>query len=170
MAIRGRKPNPAGLKVVTGNPGKRKQAQPKGDGESAAQGPVTTAPTFLSQDAKNEWKRLARALHNLGLLTTADRTTMAAYCQCYGRWAQAERKLAEMAKNDPHHGGMIIRTAKGNAVQNPLVGIANKAASDMVKYASEMGLTPTARARLEIGIGQPGKGQEKGGAARYFPS
>ncbi|MFA7218771.1 MAG: P27 family phage terminase small subunit, partial [Dehalococcoidales bacterium] len=38
----------------------------------------------------------------------------------------------------------------GNYIQQPLIGIANTAARDMVKYASEFGLTPAARASLGI--------------------
>jgi P27 family predicted phage terminase small subunit len=44
--------------------------------------------------------------------------------------------------------GLIIRTKAGNAIQNPLVGAANKAMADMVRYAAEFGLTPSARTRV----------------------
>ncbi|PIP18788.1 MAG: hypothetical protein COX41_06375 [Candidatus Omnitrophica bacterium CG23_combo_of_CG06-09_8_20_14_all_41_10] len=38
----------------------------------------------------------------------------------------------------------------GNWIQQPLIGIANKAAADMMRYASEFGMTPVARAKLGI--------------------
>jgi P27 family predicted phage terminase small subunit len=50
-------------------------------------------------------------------------------------------------------GGLMIKTSNGNAIQNPLVGTANKAASDVVRYAAEFGMTPSARVRLAIGGG-----------------
>ena len=44
--------------------------------------------------------------------------------------------------------GLIIRTQGGNAIQNPLVGTANKAMADMMRYAAEFGMTPSARTRI----------------------
>jgi phage terminase small subunit len=51
-------------------------------------------------------------------------------------------------------------TTNGNAIQNPLIGTANKAASDMVRYAAEFGMTPSARARISA--------QPPGGAGSKF--
>ena len=45
----------------------------------------------------------------------------------YGRWVQAEKAIAAMAKNDQVFGAFMIKTTNGNAIQNPLVGTANKA-------------------------------------------
>jgi len=42
----------------------------------------------------------------------------------------------------------LIKTSNGNAIQNPLVGTANKAAADMMRYAAEFGMTPSARTRI----------------------
>jgi hypothetical protein len=50
-----------------------------------------------------------------------------------------------MGKRDMLTGGLMIKTSNGNAIQNPLVGTANKAAADMVRYAAEFGMTPSAR-------------------------
>ena len=55
-----------------------------------------------------------------------------------------------MAKCDLLTGGLLIRTRNGNAIQNPLVGTAIKAASDMVRYAAECGMTSSARVRLAV--------------------
>jgi P27 family predicted phage terminase small subunit len=88
-------------------------------------------------------------LHGLGLLTGVDRAALAAYAQAYGRWAAAERALAKMAAADTVTGGLLIKTTNGNAIQNPLVGISNKASAAMVRYAAEFGMTPSARSRIE---------------------
>jgi P27 family predicted phage terminase small subunit len=54
-----------------------------------------------------------------------------------------------MAEADPTgRSALLVKTANGTAVQNPLIGIANKAAADMVRYASEFGMTPSARSRV----------------------
>jgi P27 family predicted phage terminase small subunit len=87
----------------------------------------------------------------LGILSGLDRAALAAYCQAYGRWAQAERALAKMSNQAD---GLIIKTVSGNMIQNPLVGVANKAMSDMMRYASEFGMTPSARSRISASEGE----------------
>src|SRR5271167_2051839 len=80
--VRGRKPKPTYLKLVTGNPGRRPI---KGDREPAAGG-LPQAPAELAGDARTEWRRVARTLHRAGLLATLDRAALAAYCQAFARW------------------------------------------------------------------------------------
>jgi P27 family predicted phage terminase small subunit len=145
MSPRGRKPTPTHLKLVRGNPGKRpvNQAEPK------PQVVLPSPPAELSEDALAEWHRVAAELHRLGILTEVDRAALAAYAQAYGRWVQAERAAAKMAEKDTLTGGLMIRTTNGNAVQNPLIGVANKAMADMVRYAAEFGMTPSARSRIQ---------------------
>jgi P27 family predicted phage terminase small subunit len=109
---------------------------------------LPSPPDELNPDARKEWGRVARKLRGQGLFTELDRGMLAAYCQAYGRWAQAERALAEMGKLDPVTGGLMIRTKSGNAIQNPIVGTANKAMSDMARFAAELGMTPSARTRV----------------------
>ena len=61
-----------------------------------------------------------------GLMTELDRAALAAYCAAYGRWAQAEQAINRMAAKDELNAALMIKTTSGNAIQNPLVGIANK--------------------------------------------
>ena len=42
-----------------------------------------------------EWHRLAGTLYDMGVLTMVDRAALAAYCQAYGRWVEAEEKLSD---------------------------------------------------------------------------
>lgn len=109
---------------------------------------LPSPPPHLSDDAKVEWGRVSEELYKIGLLSSIDRASLGAYCQAYGRWAQAERAIAEMGKRDLLTGGLMIKTSNGNAIQNPLVGTANKAMGDMVRYAAEFGMTPSARSRI----------------------
>ncbi len=140
----GRKPKPTHLKLVTGNPGRR----PLPAVEAQAVPALPSPPPHLSDDAKVEWGRVSEELYKIGLLSGIDRASLAAYCQAYGRWAIAERAIAEMGKRDLLTGGLMIKTSNGNAIQNPLVGTANKAMSDLVRYAAEFGMTPSARSRI----------------------
>jgi P27 family predicted phage terminase small subunit len=144
MAIRGKKPTPTHLKLVTGNPGKR--ALPKN--EPKPELAIPPVPRELCDDAKLEWGRVSVELHKLGLLSNIDRASLAAYCSSYGLWIRAMRKLRKKELDDPEYGGLLSFSAKGNIMSEPLVGIANKAAADMVRYAEQFGMTPSARARV----------------------
>jgi len=146
MPPKGRRPKPSHLKLVTGNPGKR----PLNKDEPKPKLSQPVPPAHLSTAAKGEWKRIAGPLYKLGLLSSIDRGVLAAYCQAYGRWVQAENAIKKMAAKDELTGGLMIRTSNGNAIQNPLVGTANKAMSEMAKYAGEFGMTPSARSRITI--------------------
>lgn len=142
MARMGRPPKPTNLKLLHGNPGNRTLNKREPKPKSAA----PEAPGHLSAAAQAEWARVCGELKTLGLLTGLDRAALAAYCQAYGRWVQAESALAKV-KNEAY--GLVIKTQSGNMIQNPLVGTANKAMSDMMRYAAEFGMTPSARAKIE---------------------
>jgi P27 family predicted phage terminase small subunit len=157
----GPRPTPTALKLVKGNPGKR--AMNRQEASVALAEP--TPPAFLSDDAKVEWGRVVGVLYRAGLMTEIDRAALAAYCQAYGRWAQAERALARMAEKDTLNAGLIIRTKNDNAIQNPLVGIANTAKRAVVKYAAEFGMTPSARTRVNA---NPDDEKPENPAAKYF--
>jgi P27 family predicted phage terminase small subunit len=141
-------PTPNVIKLLRGNPGKRRIAD-----EPKPQIPETVPepPPFLIGYAADEWYRVAPELHRLRLLTIADVMPFAAYCQAYMYWRTAAEALAAMASRDPVTNGLMVRGSAGSAMQNPLVHIARKAASDMVRYASEFGFTPAARARIAAG-------------------
>jgi P27 family predicted phage terminase small subunit len=144
--MRGRKPTPTNLKILSGNPGKRKIVQ-----EEIPVDPETpTPPEHMDEYALEEWNRIADGLNKMGILSSVDQSTLAAYCMACSRWRRAEEEIAELSKNPNSKGALVIKTVSGNYIQNPLIGIANKAAADMVRYAAEFGLTPSARVRLSI--------------------
>ena len=148
--MRGRKPIPTHLKVLRGNPG-HQALRPEREPDYEAAPDIPEPPAFLMPVAKDEWRRIATGLYHMGLLTLVDENPLAAYCQAYARWVTAEASLAKMAERDLLTNGLMIKTTGGNAIQNPLVGTANKAASDMLRYAIEFGFTPAARARIASG-------------------
>ena len=139
----GPKPKPTALKLVRGNPGKRPLN--KSEPQPQPRLSMPAAPQHLSKDALKEWRRVCRELLPLGLFSNLDKSALAAYCQAYGRWVQAERALSEVESETD---GLVIETQSGNTIQNPLVGIANKAMTDMVRYSAEFGMTPSARTRV----------------------
>lgn len=119
----------------------------------------------LSEIAQAEWARVCGELYAAGLLSSVDRAILGAYCQAFGRWVLAERTLAEMAKHDELSHGFMIKTINGNAIQNPIVGVANKAMADMARYATDLGMTPSSRSRVTARL--PGSGSSDP-ADRYF--
>ncbi len=130
MGRRGRKPRP---KVV--------------GQESAGLTALPRCPAHLNAVARKEWRRLASVLHSVGVLTVADRTALAVYCQAYSRWVEAEEKLATTP--------MLLKTPSGYVQQSPWLSVANKQMELMGRYMSELGLTPVARARLDISQDKP---------------
>jgi P27 family predicted phage terminase small subunit len=136
MAMRGRKPKPTALKLVQGNPGRR----PLNENEPAPPSTLPTCPAHLSDEAKKEWERLARVLNEMGVLTEVDRAVMAAYCQAYGRWVEAETKLRETP--------LLLKTPAGYVQQSPWLSISHKQIEIMAKLMPELGLTPSSRSRL----------------------
>jgi P27 family predicted phage terminase small subunit len=143
-------PVPTNLKLLRGNPGKR-AIRPEPEPEPLAALPKP--PDFLTAAAVNEWWRISEELRRLRLLTVADLHPLAAYCQAFGRWVDAERALRRMAERDPLTHGLMVKGSLGNPIQNPLVKVAAHAARDMVRYAAEFGLTPAARTRIAAGAG-----------------
>ena len=125
MAARGRKPKPTALKVLEGNPGKR----PLNDHEPIPPKGEFKCPSWLLPEAKKEWKRLASSLEAMGVLTMADLTAFAGYCQAYARWKEAEEFITQ-------HGSI--------AQQNLKI---------MQSFCSDFGLTPATRARIIAGGG-----------------
>jgi P27 family predicted phage terminase small subunit len=135
----GRKPEPTNLKLLKGNPGKR--AIKKDEIEPEIK--IPSPPKHLSVIAKIEWRRISRVLYSLKLLSDIDRTALAAYCQSYGRWVEAEKGVKES--------GLMVKTTNGNIIQSPLVGIANKSMQMMHKFLIEFGMSPAARCKVKVG-------------------
>ncbi len=154
--MRGRKPKPTALKVVEGNPGRR----PLNGREPKPPAKMPTCPSHLSATAKTEWKRLARVLSDVGLLTLVDRTVLAGYCQAYGRWVEAEKKLQETPT--------LLKTPAGYIQTSPWLTISNKQMELMAKYMAELGLTPSSRARLSVNIPSEEELRRKAIEDEYF--
>ena len=134
--MRGRTPTPTALKRRNGNPGKRgynhaEPVPPEG---------LPECPPHLSEVAQVEWERIAQALYDMGVLTTVDRAALAAYCQAWGRWVEAEEKLKETP--------VMLKTPSGYVQQSPWLSVSNKQLELMGRYMAELGITPASRSRV----------------------
>lgn len=135
----GRPPKPTALKELAGNPGKR--ATNKKEPTLKAERPPI--PKHLQGEARKEWNRIAKQLVEIGVVTKIDRAALAAYCQNWARWVQAEQ---EMSRADFR---MITFTESGYPVVSPWLNVANTAMKNMLRFLSEFGMTPSSRARVD---------------------
>lgn len=150
---RGRKNKPTRLKVLEGNPGKKRL--PKNE-PTPTDTSKPTPPSHLDKYGLDEWNRVCDGLHAMGVLFKIDMAILAAYCVSYSRWKHAEEELNKTRKKSEKN-ALIVTTAKGNIIPHPLVGVSNTAARDVLRYAAQLGITPSARASLGV---TPKKGEK----------
>ncbi len=136
VAQRGRKPKPTALKALEGNPGKRAL----NTNEPKPRQKAPRCPAWLEDEAKKEWKRMAKQLEQLGILTEVDMAAFAGYCQAYARWKEAEEFISQH--------GTIVKTPSGYWQQVPQVSIAQTYLKIMNKFCEQFGLTPSSRSRI----------------------
>lgn len=139
----GRPPKPTKLKLIEGNRGHR----PINRDEPQVPPALLDPPDHLSELAKEEWRQIQPQLFHCGIMTTLDRSTLEGYCQSYGDWVEYRQIIARMAARDEVTRGLLLRTANGFR-DNPLVHMANRAKSDFLRFAGELGMTPSARTRI----------------------
>lgn len=135
--MRGRKPTPVSLRLVRGNPGRRPIPE-----VAKVSSEMPQAPAHLSQRAREEWDTIAPQLHEAGLLAKVDRSALAAYCQAYGRWVEAEVALKTH--------GTLVKSPSGFPMVSPYLTVANKAMEQMTKMLIEFGMSPSSRSRVTV--------------------
>jgi P27 family predicted phage terminase small subunit len=140
----GREPKPTALKLVEGNPGKRKlnQNEPRFTGSPKC-------PAWLAKEAKAEWKRVTKELAALDLLKSTDTAALASYCQSYARWQQAEQTIEAEGQTIKEP----IVSKSGNIVgyktkRHPATTIAKDEKAAMLRSASLFGFDPSSRSRI----------------------
>jgi P27 family predicted phage terminase small subunit len=137
--MRGRKPKPTTLKILEGNPGKRSLK----DGPPPAPAGIPECPDFLDDEARAEWFRMTKELLDMGLLTRADRTALAAYCVAYSRWVAAEAQVRRL-------GPIVKSPLKNFPMKSPYLTVADQALETMRKFMVELGLSPSSRSRIRV--------------------
>lgn len=138
----GRTPKPAKLRLLEG----RGHGTDSG-GRKVQTGPAfkripPKAPTWLSREAKAEWKRVLPELSRLDLVKEADRAALAAYCEAWSTFVAASRQVARE--------GLTIAAAQGT-LPHPAVAIARNAGREVRSWASHFGLTPSTEQALAKG-------------------
>lgn len=144
MGARGPKRLPANVHLIRGNPS-RLPADRLRDA-IAPEVCLPEPPSHLSDPARAEWDRVGPELEALGLVSELDRAALAAYCQAYGRWVQAEERLRELGDE-----GLIETTSSGYKQIGVWLQISNRAVEQMAKFLAEFGMSPSARSRVTPG-------------------
>jgi len=136
----GRPPKPRVLKLLTGTLRKDREAKKPRLRKPAAGAKCPSPPSVMGKLAREEWRRVAPFLFRRGMLTLQNRSSLAAYCQSYGRWVGYEKVI------DEH--GATFTTEKGYVCQRPEVTQSQKERLTMLKFATEFGLTPSSDAKF----------------------
>lgn len=151
MGSRGPKQMPDNIRILTGNRGKR--ALPNNAGLLAPDIEIPDCPTHLTAEAKKEWARVAPELLKIRIITQLDRAALAAYCQAYGRWVEAERRIKELndagKKNGAQCAGLYDMTPNGFKQISVWLQISNRATTEMHKWMAEFGMTPANRVKIQ---------------------
>ena len=125
MAARGRKPQPPQLPPELGGGAPDKP-------QTIAQDPVASAL----------WDDLVNDLAAARVIAPSDAPILAALCSAYSRFCKAREILAASE-------WVSVNERTGAVKAHPLLGVEAGAAGEIKTYASELGLSPTARARIQ---------------------
>lgn len=136
MGARGPLPQKDNVRYLKGNPGKRR-SKPKPRAVRA----IPSPPTWLSKEAKAEWRRITPELHRLGLLAKLDRAVLAGYCQSWSQFVAAERLIGPR---------LCVIGQKGEVVKHPAWQVRRDALTQLTQLAKELGLSPNARGRMTV--------------------
>jgi P27 family predicted phage terminase small subunit len=138
----GRKPKPTALKVLQGNPGKRRLNR-----EEPAYGPgAPEKPEWLDRYASEEWDRLVAILVPARVITTGDLGILVIACTAYAqlRECAAFLKTKKALSYD-------ASSANGGTSYKPYpeVGQRNMARRQYQSALSELGLSPSSRTKVK---------------------
>jgi len=133
----GRPRKPTSLKLVEGSRDRRplelQAAEPRPDGE------VGEAPDHFTARQRKVWERIVHAAP-WGLLKALDRYVLEQFVMAVSRIEEANERYRD--------GPMLIKTASGIVVENPLLRIIRQQAMLVRAFAGELGFSPASRTRI----------------------
>ena len=163
----GRRGLPATVHVLRGNPSKKSAAELNAATQGlAVEAEAPKCPTFLTSEAKAEWKRIVDDLVSLGVVAKIDRAELAVYCQAWADWKKAREMIASLGDN-----GYVENTPSGYKQIAAWMQMANRAEERMRTAGASFGLNPSARSRMRTPSSPQGElfpNEEKDKAAKYF--
>lgn len=155
--MRGRRPKPTHLKLVSGNPGKR----PVNKNEPKVPRSRPSPPAHMSDKARETWGYVSGLLDRMGVLCEVDAVALEMLCEAYADYLAAKNELKDFGSEY-----YTTLTAAGDKMHrsHPAVAQKNDADRRIRGWLSEFGMTPSARSRVK----SDGEGNEDQDAAAYF--
>jgi P27 family predicted phage terminase small subunit len=137
----GRRPQPTALKVLRGNPGKRRLDAAREPTPAAVDADFDTPPPELAGDkrAQAEWRRLVPLLRDCGLISQAERAALISLCLEWSTYLAARWQLRRRG---------VTTVVDGVARKSPHLAIAAGALDHCHRMWTELGLTPSGRAKV----------------------
>lgn len=133
---RGRKPIPAHLRIVGGNPGKRPLPKKKRHVPTGLR-----APSDLTDTQKKLWKKINRDAP-YQLLKAIDVFALKRYVVALS--------IYDKAKHAIENSTLVIAYPSGYPGVNPWLGILNKQSDILLRLESEFGFTPSSRTKVGV--------------------
>jgi P27 family predicted phage terminase small subunit len=140
--MRGRKPKATATKEASGAFRKNPQRKNKAEPLPKRGWPVKPPHIAECEIASPQWDGLCKTLDEMNILTVADQSLLALYCQTYAEWMKLQRHVKE-------HGCSIMND-KGNVSQSPEAVQVHRYADRLLKMMAELGLTPSSRSRIKV--------------------
>ncbi len=133
----GRKPKPTALKVIHGTyrPDRANPSEPR------PRPGIPPCPKFLQGEARDAYRKTAKKLARIGLLTELDDMALSMLCQAWTDYLEATDQVLKS--------GMLVKSPNGFPVLNPYLVAANQAAKKVRSLLSECGMTPGSRSRIQ---------------------
>ena len=136
MGARGRIPQSADVLYLRGNPNHRKPKK-----TLRARPGAPNPPTWLSTEAKAEWRRVVPLIDELGILGQADRAVLSLYVDAWARWVDVARRLDREE---------LVRRERGHLAKTPLWQIYRDSSALVAQLAKLIGASPEARMRMNL--------------------
>jgi P27 family predicted phage terminase small subunit len=135
-------PKPVELKVLEGNPGKRRLPN------SPKFAPLTEhAPDELPPLGQALWRRLTKELGHTNVVQRTDRELLLAACDC---WALYQTNMALVRKYGALQTARNNNSERGALIVNPAWRVARDALREFNAIAAKFGLSPADRSRLTM--------------------
>ena len=141
---KGRRPKPASLRRLEGNPGHRpilpephisRQTRPE-------------PPTWLTPYARAAFLEVVDELFASGIVTKIDVWALASFAEFCSTFRSATETLARLSVGDAG-AGLVAKMPSGAIVTHPMLAVKNRAQRDILRACAELGLSPSGRVGLQ---------------------
>ena len=101
-------------------------------------------PRGMDEVAQQTWRLVMREMTGTGIITGVDAFVLRCFCEAVSRYVEAQQLYAQASP---------LLKDRGHLVKNPLHQIVRDSADQVRLLARELGLSPAARANLQLIVG-----------------